>query len=132
MTSFEGSIDPKEFLRYLGLDRVTQSGGIVDMQYGAVLSLINEMGGKARVVCIPQGSMQALLWPIHNRLFEVLRTFPQDFTFDQLRCLSEIGKPIPEQWITESIDLSKATDEFPLCLQGFSLEFLFGQEVSES
>jgi hypothetical protein len=61
MTDSEESMSPKEFLRYVGLDRVTQSGGIVAMKYGAVLSLINEMGGKARVVCIPQGSLQALL-----------------------------------------------------------------------
>lgn len=70
---------------------------------------------------------QSVLFPVHSFLFRVLRTIPQDVTFNQGRFLELVTSWGPNT-IYYSIDLSKATDRFPLRLIQFTLTPMFGVE----
>lgn len=49
------------------------------------LSLLREYGGKQRVFAIPSASVQIVLYPIHDRIFELFGSLPSDYTMDQNR-----------------------------------------------
>jgi hypothetical protein len=82
------------------------------------LALLYEARGKVRVVAITDWWTQVLLRPLHDGLFDILKTIPQDGTFDQMapvhRLMSYVrasGAPV------FSYDLSAATDRLPVKLQ---------------
>jgi len=86
-------------------------------KYGNInrrLSIVNDPEGKARVIAIFDYLTQALLEPLSKQMFSILRNkFPQDRTFTQNPILPKnIGEN--HYW---SIDLSSATDRFPVVLQ---------------
>lgn len=89
------------------------------------LSIKREGGGKDRVFAMVDYWSQVALKPYHDRLSAVLRTIPQDCTFDQSKGVEEMLK-----WslkgTNSSIDLSSASDRFPLRLQVALLENLTG------
>jgi hypothetical protein len=65
---------------------------------------------KVRVVAIGDYFSQTVLKPLHQYLFRVLKKIPQDMTFDQGRFVE-----IVKDWdIYYSVDLSSATDRFPI------------------
>lgn len=72
------------------------------------LKLDKEM--KVRVIAIGDYYSQCALKPLHHYLFRVLRKIPQDCTFDQGSFTEKI-KGWTEYY---SIDLSSATDRFPI------------------
>ena len=71
---------------------------------------------------------QALLRPAHEWAMSVLRTIPQDGTYDQTRPLKRLSRVKT----LFSYDLSSATDRFPLWLQSMIVSGLFNLTASFS
>lgn len=92
------------------------------------LSIIRDKEGKNREIAILDYYSQQALRPLHNVLFKLIATIPQDCTFDHGKAL-HILKPSPGSSY-HSIDLSNATDRFPIEIQRSLLETLYGKEYS--
>lgn len=85
---------------------------------------IQDKEGKTRMVAILDYWSQAALLPLHDRLFRILRSIPQDMTYSQ----GEFYKRV-EEWTAGdnpvrlySVDLTKATDRFPIRFISFVLK----------
>jgi len=76
------------------------------------LSIVDDPEAKARIVAIFDYWSQSILRKLHLRLFELLETFKQDRTFTQD---PYIPRRLGHKY--HSLDLSAATDRFPLKLQ---------------
>jgi len=75
-----------------------------------------EANGKVRVVAVTDWWTQALLHPLHNGLYELLRAIPMDGTFNQLAPIERLRDLRPQSTL-HSFDLSAATDRLPVALQ---------------
>jgi len=90
-----------------------------DFSYGSDpgvgrITFIQEPGYKLRAVANPHLLHQVVLEPLKRYLMDLLKQDPQDFTFRQ-----EEAFPIIQGWLREpeytfSVDLSDATNNFPL------------------
>jgi len=79
------------------------------------IEAISDSEGKSRVVAILDYWSQTALKPLHSYLFRILEKIPQDVTFDQGSFVNKTLKwDRKEEWF--SVDLSKATDRFPIKL----------------
>jgi hypothetical protein len=89
-----------------------------------------EPAGKTRVFAMVDCVTQIIMKPVHNVLFNILGTIPQDGTFNQLspayKLIDRIG-PTGSYW---SLDLSSATDRFPVLLQHAVLALLLGPRLA--
>lgn len=121
--------------RFLGsllpeLERVKSLHSIVENRFLGRLSEKEEAAGKIRVFAITDSITQAVLAPLHDFIFGLLKSLPMDGTFDQgapLKRLFELkqsGKL--ESQLFYSYDLSAATDRLPIDLQAQVLKLLFG------
>jgi hypothetical protein len=85
----------------------------VDRIPSGKLGLKQEAAGKVRVFAMVDPWTQFILRPFHKAIFGILRTWPMDGTFNQL-------KPLRRAWGFPSLfsmDLSSATDRLPMALQ---------------
>jgi hypothetical protein len=94
------------------------------------LTTIRDKEGKTREVAILDYYSQAALRPLHNYLFDILKRIPQDSTFNQGRDIGILKPTKGSQF--HSIDLSNATDRFPIVLQFDILSTMFGKEYAEA
>lgn len=94
------------------------------------LTVIPDKEGKSRVVGILDYYSQSALYPLHDLLYRYLRTIPQDMTFDQGAFRDQIKSWPKGEWY--SVDLSKATDRFPMSLIRFVMEGRFDKEFVDS
>jgi len=76
------------------------------------LSAIRDKELKVRVIAIGDYMSQTVLYPLHEYLFRVLKKIPQDCTFGQD---NGPGKLKNREYYC-SVDLSNATDRFPISL----------------
>nr|UIW13814.1 MAG: RNA-dependent RNA polymerase [Rhizoctonia solani mitovirus 42] len=85
------------------------------------LGIKEEAAGKVRVFAMVPTWFQNLLAPLHEVLFKILGSIPQDGTFNQLAPLRRMSQ------YTEafSLDLTAATDRLPLVIQVALLTELF-------
>jgi len=89
------------------------------------LVALYEARGKVRVVAITDWWTQVLLKPLHLAIFDILRTIPQDGTFDQLAPVHNLMAYVRASGAKVfSYDLSAATDRLPLVFQVQVLESL--------
>jgi hypothetical protein len=91
---------------------------------------IPDLEGKTRVIAILDYWSQTALRPVHNFLFKVLRTIPQDMTFTQGSFVDHV-----KRWgevTLFSIDLTSATDRFPIDLISEVLQGHFGRDFSRA
>jgi len=79
-----------------------------------VLALIPEPGMKLRFAANPGRIYQSLTGPLGRKLFGVLRGIPNDFTYDQDAGIAFVQRKLGEGLPSVSMDLSNATDMFPL------------------
>jgi hypothetical protein len=92
------------------------------------LGLKEEPAGKVRVFAIVDFLTQWLLKPLHKYLFSFLKRIPMDGTFNQLApVLRLIDLQKKKNLPLYSLDLSAATDRFPVDLQKEILNYIFGQ-----
>lgn len=81
------------------------------------IGLIQEPGFKLRAVANPGRVFQRVLQPLGSFLFKTLSDLPWDCTFDQSKADPFIQKALRDGKEVFSVDLSGATDYFPLDLQ---------------
>lgn len=81
------------------------------------VSFIQEAGYKLRAVANPDRLHQEALGPLKKKLLKVLRTIPQDCTHDQGKPLKVIQGWLGRGQEVHCVDLSDATNNFPLDLQ---------------
>jgi len=78
------------------------------------LHALYEAAGKVRIIAIVDYWTQLCLKPLHSWMFDILRTLPQDATFDQEGKLSDFMKRGYDKFYC--YDLKSATDLIPLQL----------------
>nr|WMI40077.1 MAG: RNA-dependent RNA polymerase [Rhizoctonia cerealis duamitovirus] len=86
------------------------------------LSVVYNQAGKARVVAATNWWMQSALVGLHDSIFNLLRTIPQDGTFDQEACFNKLlsrSDSFSQEFGNKlsGFDLSAATDRLPIDLQ---------------
>lgn len=87
------------------------------MPWMGVIALIPEPGLKLRFAANPGRIYQSMTGPLGRRLFGVLRGIPNDFTYDQDAGIAFVQRKLGEGLPSVSMDLSNATDRFPLELE---------------
>lgn len=83
---------------------------------------------KVRVVAILDYFSQSVLKPLHHYLFRALRKIPQDCTFTQ----GSFKDKLKDAEVFYSIDLTAATDRFPIHLIGKILKGKFPSDFVEA
>jgi hypothetical protein len=93
------------------------------------IGFIQEPGMKLRAVANPGRIYQSALRPLGDALFGVLKELPWDCTFDQSKGVPSIQDHLRKNMVCHSIDLTGATDYFPLDLQKLILDVLFKKDT---
>lgn len=94
------------------------------------IQAIPDAEGKSRVVAILDYLSQTALYPLHSYIFRLLEQIPQDCTFNQGSFLDKVGSWDHGTWY--SVDLSKATDRFPIRLISLVLGGKFSPEYVQA
>jgi hypothetical protein len=94
--------------------------------YAGEVHFIQEPGMKLRSVASPYRIIQLALQPLKQSLGRIVQSLPWDCTFDQSRAIPVIQDRLKSGSKVYSIDLSNATDYFPLDLQVMVLRTIFG------
>ena len=84
------------------------------------ISALQEAGYKGRFIAIPHPSIQVALSRLANKVYSILRNIEEDCTFNQDQAILNVQDFLNSNSNTKglmSIDLSSATDRFPLSLQ---------------
>jgi len=95
------------------------------------LSFKKEAAGKLRVFALVDGWTQSVLDPLHQSLFRLLKSFPNDGTFDQDMSFKRAQLKASKFGVTYGYDLSSATDRLPIDLQVSILSGLFSVEIAQ-
>lgn len=86
-----------------------------------------EPAGKIRVFAMVDSLTQCVMKPLHDLLFSLLRKLETDGTFNQMRPAERlVSLGYTSFW---SLDLSSATDRFPLALQQAVISVLIGPRL---
>lgn len=95
------------------------------------ISFKNEPAGKVRAFAMVDYWTQCTLRPLHDLIFSILKEIPQDGTFDQLKpAKALLDRPGLNKEIWWSLDLSAATDRFPLVFQKSVLTRMFSERYA--
>ena len=94
---------------------------------GSIVPLTKDGGWKVRWIASPYRIHQMALKPLGDALFDVLKRLPWDCTHDQEKPYSFVQEHLKKGGICHAVDLSSATDYFPLDLQLLVLRSLFGE-----
>jgi len=117
--NYNFAINNYELLKAKGLLKINTPGA---------LSIVKDPELKMRVIAMLDYYSQLALRPIHNYLLECLKRLPCDRTFTQdPRFTTGTGRPGDHYW---SLDLSAATDRFPITIQKKVIAQIFGYEIS--
>lgn len=81
------------------------------------IAVLQERGFKARVIAMPIAGIQVAFKPLHDALNSILKRIPQDCTHDQLAGIEYASQSLKEGKVVHAVDLSSATDNFPLAFQ---------------
>jgi len=122
----------KELLKSKSLWESVQA--FIDGDFNPVstrLHLLFEDGGKVRKIVIGDIYSQSLLKPIHDCIFDILRTLETDGTFDQDAQSSRVQSWTQQGKHLTSYDLSDCTERFPASFQKYVLSNVFGDYVSD-
>jgi hypothetical protein len=103
-----GSFDPS-------YDSIGPHGPRID-SVGAI-GLIQEPGLKLRAVANPNRVYQVALEPLGDALFSLLKGLPWDCTHEQSKAIPHIQQHLSAGKVVHCVDLTSATDFFPLRLQ---------------
>jgi len=95
------------------------------------LSFKEEAAGKLRVFAIADIWTQSLFKPLHDELFVILKTLPNDGTFNQDASFARSMEKAAISNCAYSVDLSSATDRLPIDLQIGILDLLSGLSIGK-
>jgi hypothetical protein len=98
-------------------------------EYGGELISLFERGNKVRVIASPHAELQIGLEPFHKALNKVLHLIPEDCTFDQEKGAIFAQECLKSGLNVHSVDLSAATDRFPLHFQMSVIRKLVSHEI---
>jgi hypothetical protein len=96
------------------------------ISYAGEVHFIQEPGYKLRAVASPYRIHQLALKPLGDSIGDIVRCLPWDCTFDQSKAIPIIQRNLKSGNTVYSIDLSNATDYFPLDIQLMVLRTIFG------
>jgi hypothetical protein len=96
------------------------------------LSIKEEAAGKVRVFALVDIWTQSVLNPIHKFLFSILKSLPNDATFDQEGAVKRCFQKSKEYGCSFGYDLSAATDRLPISVQVKVLSYWLGKEAAEA
>jgi len=91
---------------------------------GSLIPLTKDGGWKVRWIASPFRIHQLALHPLGSALFGVLDSLPWDCTFEQTKPYKHVQEHLRKGETVFAVDLSSATDYFPLDLQTRILEAL--------
>jgi hypothetical protein len=96
---------------------------------GGKICFLQEPGGKLRSIASPLRVHQEALRPLGRVIYNLLEEIPWDCTFDQGKAIPFIQSRLANGGTVHSVDLSSATDMFPLSLQIRALKaFIFEED----
>lgn len=81
------------------------------------IGLIQEPGLKLRAVANPNRVYQVALEPLGDALFSLLKELPWDCTHEQAKAIPHVQRHLSAGKVVHCVDLTSATDFFPLSLQ---------------
>jgi hypothetical protein len=113
------------------LDMMMSTLGRTDYPLAGSIGFLQEPGFKLRAVANPNRVIQCLLVPLRKEIEDVLRQIPEDCTFDQNKGVKRISKWLSEGRKINSIDLSDATNHFPLHFQMRTLESVVSKDMEQ-
>jgi hypothetical protein len=96
------------------------------------IHFLQEPGGKLRSVASPFRIFQLVLRPLGLELYDLIRTLPWDCTYDQSSAIPHIQSCLWQGKSVHSVDLSSATDLFPLTVQETVLRNVISKENWDS
>jgi hypothetical protein len=105
--------------------RAHGSGGPVPI---AQFAIKEEAAGKVRVFALIDSLSQTFLSPLHDKLFDILRTLPNDGTFDQDASVNRCQEKALKSQCAYSFDLTAATDRIPVKLSAAIINLLFNSQ----
>jgi hypothetical protein len=88
------------------------------------ISVIQEGALKARVIAVPTAGVQVCFKPLHDTLSSILKALPEDCTHDQEKGVKWGSKELQRGKVVHAVDLSSATDNFPIGFQRAVLDSL--------
>jgi hypothetical protein len=91
-----------------------------------------EAAGKVRVFAMVDIWTQSVLKPLHDMISEILKSLPNDGTFDQRAAVNRCFSKVKLYGHSFGYDLSAATDRLPIDLQVSILTPLIGAPVAEA
>jgi len=97
-----------------------------DSVIGGEVHFLQEPGLKLRAIASPYLVHQEALRPLGNALYSLMRTLPWDCTHDHSKPFSCVQLHLAQRKKVHSVDLSNATDYFPLEVQLLTLRGLIG------
>jgi hypothetical protein len=93
---------------------------------GGKIAFLQEPGGKLRSVASPFLAYQLALRPFGSAVYELARNLPWDCTHDQSYPVQTLQDSLRKGSTVHSVDLSSATDYFPLEVQAAVMRALYG------
>jgi hypothetical protein len=97
---------------------------------GGEVHFLQEPGLKLRAIASPYLCHQVALKPLGDTLYSAMRTFPWDCTHDHTKPVPYVQSHLCQHRTIHSVDLSNATDYFPLEVQLRALKGLIGDHLS--
>jgi hypothetical protein len=107
------------------LNSLNMSEGFVPPVYGGSIHFLQEPGGKLRSIASPFRIHQEALAPFGQELYRLIQQLPWDCTHNQYAAIPHIQSHLWQGGQVHSVDLSSATDHFPLSLQETALRAIF-------
>lgn len=98
---------------------------------GNLAPLTKDGGWKVRWIANPYRIHQLALYPLGSALFKALSGLPWDCTFQQDKAFPALQEHLRKGREVYSVDLSSATDYFPLSLQLDTLRALFPKGIHQ-
>jgi hypothetical protein len=95
-----------------------------------MLSCKIEPAGKIRVFAMVDVVTQNVLRPLHNVLSKILKSLPNDGTFDQESMVDRAYNKAQIYGSAYCYDLSAATDRLPIIIQRSIIASLFGRKIA--
>jgi len=114
------------FIKDVSLDQRTRSQNYPAT--GGEVHFLMQEGGKMRSIASPHLVFQLALQPLGSSIYSIVQSLPWDCTFDQSKAVPFVQSALQQGSTVHSVDLSSATDHFPMTLQLSCLRSLFGNQ----
>lgn len=100
-----------------------------EYMYGGEVHFLQEPGLKMRAIASPYRLHQLALKPLGDAIYRIVEESEWDCTYNQSKALPRIQDALLRGEMVYSIDLTGATDYFPLGLQLDALREIFGEVI---